>query len=203
MIPFICGTIIVVLATIDALRTPVSQRNFNSWSEFLYRQGITLLLLAVGTLYTFLLVSTLSPFKCVKADYSYVLWDNPSMKCFDAAWYSWLPLVIFFALLYGVFLPVLLVILLFKHKKEGVFFQTYFGQFSNPFKVEYFWWGLVFIFKRSAFALTGAFTKIRNTEGLSLFVSFLILCIFLWIENRFNPFVKSSRQHLSNAYEFF
>jgi hypothetical protein len=190
MIPFIIGLILLILAAIEAFRKPVSQRTFSSWSEFLFQQGVTLLLLAVGTLYTFLLVATLGPFKCIKAENNYVLWDYPSLRCFDTTWYSWLPLVVFFTLLYGVFLPGVLVLLLFKQRSRigDASFQLLFGNFTKPFKKEYFWWGLVFIMKRSSFALTGAFMKMKNVEGLSVFITFLIWSIFLWAENRFNPF---------------
>jgi hypothetical protein len=201
-IPFILSICVIAVSAIKELRTKAHfHRGSHNWKQFFYAQGVSLLLLTVGTLYTFLFVAVVSPFRCIKSDTYYVFLDLPGVKCFDDVWYSWLPLVLFFMLLYGIALPGILIFLLYKNKNniQAESFQLHFGGFIKPFKDEYFWWGLVFVFKRTLFGLTGALMKLRNVELLSLFVTLLILCVFIWTEIRFLPFQENSKMHLSAA----
>jgi hypothetical protein len=201
MVPFILGISIFGLSALNALRKPFSARSFSSWKDFFVRQSFSLLLLTVGTMYTFLLVSTVSPFKCIKSENYFVLLDLPATKCFDSSWFSWLPLVVCFMIFYGAFLPGLLIYLLLMNKNRyGLHhdaFQKLFGSFVRPYKEEYFWWGFVFVLKRSTFAITGAFLKMKDIESISVFVLVMILVLFLWAEIRCSPFKEDSRLHLS------
>jgi hypothetical protein len=164
-------------------------------------QSVTLLLLVVGTLYTFLFMGVMSPFKCIKSESYYVFLDLPGVKCFDAAWFSWLPVVILFMIFYGFILPAIVVILLFKnrHNMQSGYFQRLFGSFVRPFKEEFYWWGLVFAFKRTTFGMVSAFMKLRDAETLSVFITILLLSAFIWAEVWCLPFKEISKLKLSVA----
>jgi hypothetical protein len=199
--PFMLGFTVTVVSFIDSLRKPKFERESYNWKEFLQFQGIGWLLLTVGTLHTLLVVAAVSPFKCVQSDNFYVLFDVPSVRCFDAAWFAWLPLVVFFLLIYTFILPGLLLFLFLKHRRNqgDSTFSKLFGNFVNPFKEQYFWWRLVFVFKRTTFSIVAAMLKMKDLEVFSSFIAIMILFFFLWAETRCSPFKDLSRLHLSTA----
>jgi hypothetical protein len=201
MIPPMLGVVLICFSAFHFLRIPISDRAHKTWKEFFLKETIKLLVLTVGTLYTLLLVTVVSPFKCVESETYYVLWDLPGVKCFNGEWYSWLPAFIFFFLSYGIMLPTILIAILVSKKKQlsKEEFEKLFGSFIKNYKDDYFWWGLVVVSKRAAFALTSAFMKMNNSEILSGFVTVLILCVFLWIEVRNSPFKEASDLYISSA----
>jgi hypothetical protein len=202
LVPLMLCFMVFALSGLNSLRKPWSARGFNSWKEFVVLRSVSLLLLIVGTMYTFLLVSAISPFKCINSETYYVLFDLPGVRCFDDQWYGWFPAVIFFLLFYGFFLPGILICIFHKNKHNihEDSFKRLFGNFIRPFKEQYFWWGLTSVFKRTSFATAVAMMKLQKTEVLTVFVSMLILCIFLWVEIRVNPFKEESKFHLSAVY---
>jgi hypothetical protein len=203
MIPVILCVTIVTFSTIKEFRKPHGQREFRSWKDFLFHQVVALLLLIVGTLYTFLFMGVVSPFKCIKSGSYFVFLDLPGVKCFDDVWFSWLPVVVFFMLFYGFILPGLVVVLLVKnrHSMQTGYFQRLFGSFVRPFKEEFYWWGLIFVLKRTAFGIVNAFMKLGDAEILSIFISILLLASFIGAEEWYFPFKELGKHKLSVAYD--
>jgi hypothetical protein len=201
MIPFILCFGELILSAFFSVIRPTSQRSFQTWKQFFAQDGIHLLLLIVGTLYTFLVIASLGPFKCIEGENGYVLWDLPGVKCFDPVWISWLPAVVSFSIFYGLVLPAILIFLFWKNKDSvnSPSFQKSFGSFVQPFKPQFFWWGLIFVVKRTMFAISAAFMQMRSKESYSVFVTVLILCIFLWLEVRCMPYKQISNLYLSVA----
>lgn len=152
----------------------------------------TLIILFFVT-YTYVVVQLGKPFACRKEyDGKYTMVSSPSLNCYDDEWKRNLPQVIFFAIIYVVILPgILLYNFLNSNRKKlisSAWFVDRFGVISMYFKPRYFYWELVVTIKKIMFSL------ISNVFGNSVGSStkqFLVVCLlfgFLLLDVLFFPY---------------
>eukprot|EP00475_Leptophrys_vorax_P039986 TRINITY_DN7344_c0_g3_i3.p1 TRINITY_DN7344_c0_g3~~TRINITY_DN7344_c0_g3_i3.p1 ORF type:complete len:347 (-),score=62.98 TRINITY_DN7344_c0_g3_i3:57-1097(-) len=192
MIPFFVTT--GVLA--GSIAMLVIRKHFSgllhfNWLRFFYDRSVPLLVLFAVAMYSFLVNTAVSPFKCNYVG-NFMMYDNPSASCFDNEWRSHLPQVIFFFILYPLGLPGAMIYLFYKNKQntESEEFRASFGSITNPYKDTWFWWELMQIFRRTSFAVVNAFIKMLSTEDTSLFFTSCLLFTFMILEISYNPYKK-------------
>jgi hypothetical protein len=149
-----------------------------------------LLVVLVITMYTFLISSALSPFKCKFSNNQYVMFDNPSSLCFDADWYAKLPLVIFFCLLYGLFLPGSIIAMFYMNRNNlsDPKFYSRFAVLIRNYNESYFWWDLMPMMKRAIFVVCAAFLLIAKTEVTLTYMTQFFLFCYLAVEVSCSPY---------------
>jgi hypothetical protein len=151
---------------------------------------IPLLAVLVITMYTYLVSSALSPFKCKFSNNQYVMYDNPSSLCFDDIWYSKLGQVVIFCLIYGLLAPGLIIFMFYSNRKnlKDPIFVARFGALIRNYKDSFFWWDLMPMLKRAIFVVSAAFLLVVKTEvTLSYITQFFLFC-YVALEVSCNPY---------------
>lgn len=99
--------------------------------------------------YTFVAKTSTQPFNCLQTIYETHphLRADPSISCYDTTWYSWLPLAVFFNLLYTAGIPLTFLGILIrayrKKKLQDPDFLSNFGNLVLPFREQYWFWELI------------------------------------------------------------
>jgi hypothetical protein len=184
----VSGSIIAIL-----IRKRLSGLVTLKWKRFLYDRCVPLLILFCVTMYSFLVNTAVSPFKCTYTS-GYAMYENPSQICFDSEWLSHLPEITFFLILYAIGMPGILIYLFYANRDRSHTdeFRSSFGSMTLPYHDEWFWWELTQVFRRTCFAILNAFLKMLTTEDSAVFFTSCLLCTFLILEVA----VKPHRKHL-------
>jgi hypothetical protein len=199
MIPLMVLATIVPFSAVMAAMSGRKQKGFE-FKQYLFSQGVPLLILFVITMYAFLVSAAVSPFKCNYGTDN-TLYDDPSKICFSAEWNSKLPMVIFFMIVYIIALPGTLVYMLWKNREtvNSEKFKNTFGSITRMYKEEMYWWELIQVLKRTLFAGTNAFLRMLAPQDTAIFATLCILCTFQVVESSFMPFKEHSHFLLSIA----
>ncbi|KAJ3452430.1 hypothetical protein M0812_04198 [Anaeramoeba flamelloides] len=108
-------------------------------------------------MYLVLCLKILEFFNCSEIDSAshgktqqYILNENPNHYCYDKWWYTYLPFVIAFGVLYILGIPLLLVWMLYYYSKKvnEKIFNKKLGLLTNRFKREYFYWEFVITMRK-------------------------------------------------------
>ncbi|KAJ3426446.1 insulin-like growth factor binding proteinn-terminal [Anaeramoeba flamelloides] len=108
-------------------------------------------------IYLVLSLKILEFFNCSEIDSAsngetkqYILNENPNHYCYDKWWYTYLPFVIAFGVLYILGIPLLLVWMLYYYSKKvnEKIFNKKLGLLTNRFKREYFYWEFVITMRK-------------------------------------------------------
>jgi hypothetical protein len=183
-IPFDMIAVVVLIPLMPSLIT----RNLKDFGLKVRSQAIQLLILCISTMYPFLISSAVSPFKC---DYTnQVMFDAPSLICFQDEWNRHLGVSVFFLFLYALALPLLTFHLLVRSKKNSSFEAAVFKRLTEPYKDEFYWWEAVQILKRTGFAVSNAFFRNMQWQDLSLFFSVHWFCLYIILISACIPFRK-------------
>jgi uncharacterized BrkB/YihY/UPF0761 family membrane protein len=91
------------------------------------------------TLYTFVLSTLASPFKCTQQkDGHYFMASYPSEPCFEGNWTANLPFVLFMMVVYVVLFPSWLAYIFFKYGRDpgldSLWFTSRYGLLTRPYR---------------------------------------------------------------------
>jgi hypothetical protein len=194
-IPFIVS-VLIFLGTIIAFLFKEKVKNLRSNIPFkhafpmIMNRFVPLLVVLVITMYTFLISSTLGPFKCKFSNNQYVMYDNPSALCYDDDWFARLSLVIIFCLFYGLFLPGAIITMFYMNRNNvsNPQFIAKYGSLIRNYKDSYFWWDLMPMTKRAVFVVSAAFLLIAKTEVTLTYVTQFFLFCYVTIEVSCSPY---------------
>jgi hypothetical protein len=117
---------------------------------------VSLLTMLVSALYTLLIASAVSPFMCTNwGNGTYALISSPSIQCFVTEWKKYALFIYFFIILYGIIFPSFLGYHFFKNRHNTNFeeFIRVFWHLMTPYRADYYYWDLVAMIKRAAFAV--------------------------------------------------
>jgi hypothetical protein len=200
MFPILISAAVIPTSLIPTLRKQRGLKGVNLREHFI-SLGVSLLIFMVVTLHAFLVVSGVSPFKCIPSGSNYYLFDNTAIACFDSTWYSWLGAVIVFALLYAIGLPGTLIYLFYRNRDKinTEEFKMRYGSITHQYRDEMFWWELVQVSKRTCFATINIFLKLINVQDLAVFITMLLLASFQVLQSAYMPYKEHSYYFLSTT----
>eukprot|EP00475_Leptophrys_vorax_P019798 TRINITY_DN27120_c0_g1_i1.p1 TRINITY_DN27120_c0_g1~~TRINITY_DN27120_c0_g1_i1.p1 ORF type:complete len:321 (+),score=95.05 TRINITY_DN27120_c0_g1_i1:107-1069(+) len=200
MIPFMIAFTVV---PISAVATFWKSREKFFLRDFLSKRGAPLIILFSMTMYTFLVSSAVSPFKCNYSSGSFVaMFDDPSRSCFDSDWKQHLFEVIIFTLLYAVGIPALMITIFWKNRQnvQNLEFIAAYGSVTRMYREKFFWWEIVQILKRSAFAIMNAFLLVLSTQYAAIFATLCLMCLFVVVEVAVKPYKNYNDLMLSTTF---
>jgi hypothetical protein len=141
--------------------------------------------------YTYVIVEVSRPFNCVKQlDGSYSLANSPDLFCYDVSWWKNVPFVVFYLIVYGAAVPLLLVLTLRRFNlNPGDPYMTYVvSPLTSLFDRKLFFWEMVVLLRKVGIALAAnMFASLMSTLTRS-FVLLIVLLGFCTIDIVFNPY---------------
>jgi hypothetical protein len=155
---------------------------------------VSFLILSIVSCYTLLIAGAISPFICLKqADGSETMVKNPTIRCYAGLWNEKFPVFVSFLTLYaGIFPLVLLSLLVYNRKRlDEPAVMQYFGSFTRQYKLQLFWWEVVFLMKRALFVAVAALIPAHPGDSAPYFACIFLLFGYLAIEFVVNPFRRS------------
>lgn len=177
----IIGSFLLIYG-IGFIATRLNRRKIDSssLSQASYlEKSISTFVVVLSTLYTFVLSSIFSAFRCFKQDDgSFTLLSSPSLDCYDETWYSNLYVIVLGVLIIMI-VPILLLLILFKHQQNrfGNHYYWKFGVLISAYKPKFYYWEFVLLMRKTIFVslvdLTNNWVKLER--------SFIIIC-FLFFE---------------------
>jgi hypothetical protein len=173
-----------------------------------FQKGISLFLMLMCSLYTFVLSNSLSAFRCFSQnDGSSTLISSPALECYDSVWISHI-FVILFGLFVAISIPVYVFWILFSftavQRRRTNYFRWTFFFLCSPYRERYYWWEGVVLLKKFAFVLL-----VDLTNDMGLFErSFLLIVYFVFeiaLESIFRPYREEDKSLLEVkiSYAFF
>jgi hypothetical protein len=149
--------------------------------------------------YTLLISTVVQPFNCTKQlDGTFTLTKAPSLKCFDASWNKHLPAISFFLILYGFSIPLVMIWIFYKNRKQifTVSFRSRYHSLTSPYKTRYFYFEIVFMLKRALFVLSNDFLS-ATSYTVRYFTGVGTLLFFFWIDILLLPYQNKNFNLLS------
>jgi hypothetical protein len=138
-------------------------------------------------LYTFLVITAMSPFRCfLQIDGSYTLIPSSNLNCYDKEWYTHL-FVIVLGVLQIFLIPMVLSFTLWRNRSRlnKNAFLWRFGSLTAPYKPEFYYWEIFVLFRKTALVLL-----IDLSNSLSSFLRVYIVILFLLIFSVIDMFVR-------------
>jgi hypothetical protein len=122
--------------------------------------------------YTYLVITLTQPFYCMgQQDGSWTMVNAPYMDCFSPNWWSNLPFVLFFFMLYVIIAPTVILVQLYKNRSETKSdeFRAKYGSLVSPYSDSHFYWEFVVIFKKILISITIRVLSIWASVGAQKF----------------------------------
>jgi hypothetical protein len=181
----VCSRVLTMLINPSVVHAP----NYVDPLERAY----SLFLFISTSLYTFILSSVFSPFRCYRQpDGSQTLIPKPTESCFNDSWKSHLP-IITLGMLIALSIPLILLILLYFNRSgmESNVFRRRYGMLVVPYRMKFFWWELVLMFRK---ALLVMLIDLSNNQSVFLrnYGVILFLLIIALIEAYVQPYKFST-----------
>jgi hypothetical protein len=141
------------------------------------QKSIYSFLMMLTTLYTFVLSTTFSAFRCYRQDDElYTLLSSPDLDCYDKEWYDnfW---SIFLGIAFIVSVPIVLFFILYKNRYnfQQNRFHYKFGYLIFPYKPKFYYWEIVMILRKTVFVslidLTNDWPKLDSSFVLLMFLT--------------------------------
>jgi hypothetical protein len=161
---------------------------------------ISLFVALISRLNTLLISSALDPFHCSPISTgTLVLANDPSIQCYGSEWFKRLPIVIIFAFVYCVGVPIFLAGKLFQHREHLDDWQikSRFGVLYVQYRKNCFWWDIVLMLKRAAFFMVLEITGDMQKGQSKVFLSISIILAFCAVNVIVDPFVLHRRSTLN------
>jgi hypothetical protein len=198
--PFIVTVMVFLFSYVKRMRSG-KKLSTHFFQSFLFERLISVVVLFVIALYTFLVSSALSPFKCSSFNGRYTMFESPSDSCFDADWFKHLPAVIFFALAYTLGLPGILLFLFWKNRAnlDNEHFLAVFQSLVSPYRTRFVWWEIVSVSKRTLFVVLCSFLSMSESTSGLVFSAFCVLIVFMFLEIICKPFKRHHHYVISIA----
>jgi hypothetical protein len=192
--PLIVSILVIGISFVQHKRSKDQNLQPLFFKSFLFEKLISLVILFVVAMYTFLVSSSLSPFKCSYFNGKYTMFESPSEQCFDEIWFRNFAAVVIFSLLYTFGLPGLLLFLFRKHKDslEAPAFQAVFQGLVSPYRLKFIWWEIVSVSKRTLFVVLCSFLSMSEGASGLIFCAFVVIGFFLFLEVLFKPYKRHS-----------
>jgi hypothetical protein len=156
--------------------------------------------LVVG-FYTLLISTLVQPFNCTKQfDGTLTMTKAPSNKCFDSVWNQNLPAVIFFILLYGISIPLIMIWIFYKNR-DNIFNADFLVRYSSltaPYRPKFFYFEIVIMLKRALFAVMNDFLSVTSYTA-RYFTAVGTLLFFFWIGILAMPYQDRNLNLLSSS----
>jgi hypothetical protein len=134
---------------------------------------------------TMIFSSLFQIFNCVPQGDKYVMLADPTIKCYESLWFSYLPFALFFILLYVV-TPLSAGIFFFRSIKIGSLQASKFEVFFRPYRAGCEYWEMVRLLYRLAFVIIRDTTSFDSGSKTLFLIS--VLAIELYLEGNFRPF---------------
>jgi hypothetical protein len=157
----------------------------------------------VSIFYSFLSSLAFQPLMCVaQQDGTYAMALNSSANCFDSTWLSYLPVTVFFVLLYPVGIPVTLGIIFFKNmeRSETDQFRKFFGGVTLSYRSHLFWWEAVDLIRRVSIVMLLKVFFLFQMKFLQLFLAVMVLFIYLVFYVFLQPFKRAEMNFLATCW---
>jgi hypothetical protein len=160
---------------------------------------ISQLVFYCATLYTFIISSAISPFKCVQqSNGSSFLSDYPTEPCFSGRWATNFPAVVTFFVFYGLLFPLSLIFIFLRYGsgsgKDSLWFTSRFGLLTRPYRRSVYYWELINLLRRAILAITTSFWKSAEAAYVERTLTALcFLLAFTWLDAFFHPFAQGTR----------
>jgi hypothetical protein len=155
-------------------------------------KSIAAFLMLLTSLYTFVLSSILSAFRCFpQGDGSYTLIPSPSLDCYDSIWYDHLG-IIAIAIVLICIIPIGLFAILFLNRNQRTNNRVYwrFGRIIEPYKPNFYYWEVVVLIRKTIFVclvdLTNGWQKLNRS-----FIIIAYLLIESFMDNLLKPFAEN------------
>jgi hypothetical protein len=177
----------------------VRRRAPNSHNSLSNNRIMSFLMFYFVTLYTFIVSSVISPFRCsLQSDGSYFLSDNPSEPCFAGDWSKNFPVVLIFMTIYVVVVPLFLIFVFFlfgrERGKDSLWFTSRFGLLVRPYQRRLYYWELVGLLRRAMFATATSFWKSGDDSySTRLLTTITFMFVFLWLDVFIAPYVQGTK----------
>ncbi len=144
-------------------------------------KAISLYLMALTSLYTFVLSNSMSAFRCfLQGDGSYTLVSSPDLNCYDSSWNSNL-FSIFLGMIVTISVPCVVCWILYSHRslksRQSNHFYWKFGFLCSPYRHDYYWWEAIVLLKKGFFVIF-----IDISSNLSLFERTFVLIVYFAFE---------------------
>jgi hypothetical protein len=156
-------------------------------------KSIDAFLVFLTTLYTYVLSSIFSAFRCYpQDDGSYTLLSSPSLDCYDSLWFDHL-FVIALGILVIVITPVALFIILHTNRNRRFSNQVWwrYGRIMKFYKPKFYFWEVVVLIRKTIFVslvdLTNGWQKLDRAFVIIVFLvaeSFLDITVQPFSENQ-------------------
>jgi hypothetical protein len=200
IIPLLLMATIILFPVIENKVIPFLQRrSINSANSLSNNRILSFLMFYFVTLYTFIVSSVISPFKCsLQSDSTYFLSDNPSEPCYAGDWNKNFPIVITFIILYVVVVPFFLIFVFFifgrARGKDSLWFTSRFGLLVRPYQRKLYYWELVGLLRRAIFATATSFWKSGDDSYTTrLLTTIIFMFAFLWLDVFISPYVQGTK----------
>jgi hypothetical protein len=159
----------------------------------------------VSVFFTVIFSTLIAPFNCkLQADGSFVLWNAPSIQCYEGEWLNvHLPIMSFFLITFvGVYFVVLgkqfwrYRSLFNSHVQAVDVLPETIGFLTRSYGKRVYWWELVHLFKRIAIIVCGI--MLLRSKGPEVYVvMFFILLGFLLLDILAFPYERKSMMRIS------
>jgi hypothetical protein len=199
LIPLILLVVVVSFPFVEALLQRRHGEGSSFTSRISYTRTIAYLMFYFVTLYTFIISSVISPFRCIEqSDGSYFLVDNPSEECYTGDWNKNFPIVVVALVFYGLLVPLLLIFIFFLFGrgkgKDSLWFTSHFGLLTRPYRRKLYYWELVNLLRRALFAIATGFWKSGEASYAARLMTTLgFMFFFLWLDVFSSPFTQGTR----------
>jgi hypothetical protein len=189
LFPVFLGVLFGLAAMMKILRW--KDTGINSKLSFVKKQVFSLLTFVIIGFYTFLIQTSILPFKCVlQENGKYVMSKDPSQICYESQWISHLPGVLTFLVLYGLIFPLTIAILFYRnrHNLDESHFRIRLGNLVAPYQRRFFFWELVIILRRTAFILSIDLLSQSSSYAIKYSVATILLLSFAWTDVQLMPY---------------
>jgi hypothetical protein len=150
--------------------------------DTLLNRSISMFLVGVSSLYTFLTSAALSPFACTSIGNSRsVLVRSPNIPCYEGEWTQKLLTMIFFVFIYFVSFPLgILSVLVMKHSDTNDSkFQERFGHFVHGYRWSYSYWHVVILLKNLSISALIQYLSSSQDDSGGSFATLIVLFLFI------------------------
>jgi hypothetical protein len=154
-------------------------------------KSLHLFLMLLTTLYTYVLSSIFSAFRCYpQDDETFTLLSSPALDCYDSVWYKNLWIIVIGVLILCA-VPTSLFLILRRNRNRRMDNQFYwrFGRLIDPYKPAFYYWEVVLMIRRTIFVslvdLTNSWQKFDRS-----FVLIVFLLAELLLEVLVQPYSK-------------
>jgi hypothetical protein len=200
MIPFAFAFVFLVASGIELLVERKLLKQFRIKKRVFIKGRLPSFFAFFGvTLYTFILSTLASPFKCTKQkDGHYFMAAYPSEPCYEGNWTSNLPFVVLLMVVYVILFPCWLAWILFRYGREqgldSLWFTSRYGLLTRPYRRKMYFWELVNLLRRAVMVVATSFWQASSSSYESrLMIALVFLFVFLWLDVFVSPYIRGTR----------